>query len=292
MAAVNDTTRSGAVTKEAWQDASGQKWARQQDRTDAQLGPLGLPALDALALQGGERVLDVGCGAGQTLVQLAERVGREGWVTGLDVSGPLVEQARQRVARSGGGRIEVLLGDAETMAIPPPPYDALFSRFGVMFFQDPAAAFANLARGLRPGARLAFLCWQELQKNPWAFEPLQAVRSLAPELPAPEMLAPDRPGPFRFGDPQLVRGYLGKAGWQDVAIVPHETPMLVGGALTVDEAVQFALDIGPAARFVSELPPERRAQAPLVLAPVFERALSGDGVRMTARTFVVTARRV
>src|SRR3954470_18418474 len=97
---VNDTSRAGTVTKEAWQDASGQKWARQQDRTDAQLGPLGLPALDALALRGGERALDVGCGAGQTLVQLAERVGPDGWVTGLDVSGPLVEQARQRVARS------------------------------------------------------------------------------------------------------------------------------------------------------------------------------------------------
>lgn len=289
---MSDATRSGAVTKEAWQDASGQKWARQQDRTDAQLGPLGLPAIDALALGGGERVLDVGCGAGQTLVQLAERVGPAGWVTGLDVSGPLVEQARQRVARSGLNRIDVLLGDAETTPIAPPPYDALFSRFGVMFFQDPAAAFANLARALRPGARIAFLCWQGLQKNPWAFEPLQAVRSLAPELPAPEMLSADKPGPFRFGDPQLVRGYLGAAGLQDIAIVPHETRMAVGGARTVDEAVEFALDIGPAARFVSELPPERRAQARPLLARVFEPALAEDGVRMMARTFVVTARRV
>ena len=291
MTPVSDETRSGAVTKEAWQDVSGQKWARQQERTDAQLGPLGLPAIEALGLGAGERVLDVGCGAGQTLLQLAERVGPSGWVTGLDVSGPLVDQARQRVARSGNDRIDVVLGDAETMRLPPPPYDALFSRFGVMFFQDPAAAFANLARALRPGGRLAFLCWQALQKNPWAFEPLQAVRSLAPDQPVPEMLSPEKPGPFRFSDPDLVRGYLTKAGLRDVAIVPHETPMSIGGARSADEAVDFALDIGPAARFISELPPERHAQVRPLLARVFEPARGAGGVRMMARTFVVTARR-
>lgn len=292
MARVDDTARPGTVSKEAWQDASGRKWARQQDRTDAQLGPLGMPAIDALALRGGERVLDVGCGAGQTLVQLAERVGPAGWVTGLDVSGPLVEQARQRVARSAIRRIDVLLGDAETTALEPPPYDALFSRFGVMFFQDPAAAFANLGRSLRPGARVAFLCWQDLQKNPWALEPLQAVRALGPDLPPLEMLSPDKPGPFRFGDPELVRGYLSKGGLRDIAVVPHETRMLVGGARTVEEAVEFALEIGPTARFLSELPPERRDLARPLLARVFEAALAEDGVRMMARTFVVTARRV
>jgi len=287
---MSDATRVGAVTKEAWQDASGQKWARQQERTDAQLGPLGLLAIQALDARGGERVLDVGCGAGQTLLQLAERVAPDGWVTGLDVSGPLVEQARQRVTRTGQDRIDVVLGDAETMRLPPPAYDALFSRFGVMFFQDPAAAFANLAAALRPGARLSFLCWQSLQRNPWAFEPLQAVRSLAPDQPALEMLSSDKPGPFRFADPDLVRGYLTRAGLRDIAIAPHETPMLIGGARTVDEAVDFAMEIGPAARFVSELPPERRDQARPVLARVFEPALSADGVRMLARTFVVTAR--
>lgn len=291
MTAVSETTRPGAVSKEAWQDASGQKWARQQDRTDAQLGPLGLPAIDALNLRAGERVLDVGCGAGQTLLQLAERVGADGWVTGFDVSGPLVEQARQRIARSNHERIDVVLGDAETMRLKSPPYDALFSRFGVMFFQDPVAAFTNLAGSLRPGGRVAFLCWQSFQKNPWAIEPLQAVRSLAPDQAVPEMLSPEKPGPFHFADPDLVRGYLTKAGLQDIAIVPHEARMSIGGARTVDEAADFAMEIGAAARFISELPAERRAQARPLLARVFESALSPDGVRMMARTFVVTARR-
>jgi SAM-dependent methyltransferase len=287
---VSESTTDGAVTKDLWGDQSAQKWVRRQEQTDAQLGPLGLPAVDALGLRPGERVLDVGCGAGQTLLQLAERVAPGGWVTGLDISEPLLQQARERIARSGQPRVDLVLGDAETARLEAPPYDALFSRFGVMFFEDPAAAFANLARALRPGARLAFLCWQGLDRNPWALRPLEAVRSLAPELPVPEMLLPDRPGPFRFGAAELVRGYLTKAGLTDVTVTPHETEMLLGGARTVDEAVDFALEIGPTARFVGQLAPERRAQARGALARVFEAALAADGVRMTARTFVVTAR--
>ncbi len=288
---MTETTGPGAVTKANWQDESGQKWARLQDRTDAQLGPLGVPAIEALGLRGGERVLAVGCGAGQTLLQLAERVGPGGAVTGLDVSGPLVELARHRIAQAGRPGIDVVLGDAETMRLPPPPYDALFSRFGVMFFQDTSAAFANLMQSLRPGARLAFLCWQELAKNPWALEPLQALRALEPALPVPEVLLPEKPGPFRFGDPALVRDHLTKAGLRAISVVPHEAPMLFGGARTVDEAVDFALQIGPAARFLAELPPDRRDQARAALAPVFQAALAGDGVQMIARTFVVTASR-
>ena len=117
---MTDVRRPENVLKSSWRDESGQKWARQQERTDAQLGPLGLPAIEALALRPGERVVDVGCGAGQTLLQLAQRVTPDGWVTGLDISEPLLELARQRIATSGQSRIDVVLGDAETARSSPP----------------------------------------------------------------------------------------------------------------------------------------------------------------------------
>jgi ubiquinone/menaquinone biosynthesis C-methylase UbiE len=155
---MSNDTRAERVTKDSWRDESGQKWARQQERTDVQPGPLGLPAIEALALHPGERVLDVGCGAWQTLLQLAERVGSNGWVTGIDIAEPLVSLARARIAASGHANLDVVLADAESVVLDQ-RYDALFSRFGVMFFEDPAAAFVNLARNLRSAGRLAFLCW-------------------------------------------------------------------------------------------------------------------------------------
>jgi len=289
MRRVHDPKSPETVSKDAWRDESGQKWVRQQARTDAQLGPLGLPAIDALALGPGERVLDVGCGAGQTLLQLAERVTPDGWVTGLDISEPLVEEARKRLVQCGQQHVDVVLGDAETMRLEP-PYDALFSRFGVMFFENPGAAFRNLSRSLRAGARVAFLCWQPLEENPWASQPLEAVRALAPEVPLPDMLLPDKPGPFRFGDTERVRRYLAQAELRDVEITPRVTPMRVGGASTVEEAVDFALDIGPAARFVSQMPPDKRGPVRDALRRVFEPALTEDGVQMPAATLVITAR--
>jgi SAM-dependent methyltransferase len=251
---------------------------------------LGLPAIEALALHAGERVLDVGCGAGQTLVQLAEQVGSNGWVTGIDIAEPLVNLARARITASSHAHVDVVLADAESVVLDQ-PYDALFSRFGVMFFDDPAAAFVNLARSLRSAGRLAFLCWQTIDLNPWASLPLQAVRSIAPETPMPDMLLPGRPGPFRFGDPDLVRNILARAGFRDVALTPHATQMSFGGAQTVEEAVTFALEIGPSARVASQMPAESLPRARTALASVFQSALSSDGIRMLANTFVVTARR-
>lgn len=273
-----------------WNDSAGQTWVRLQDRTDAQLEPLGQAVIDKLAPAGGERVLDVGCGAGQTLLQLAERVGPEGRVVGVDVSEPLLTRARERAQEARLGQVEFVLGDAATQRFEE-PFDVVFSRFGVMFFEDSVGAFRNLRDALRPGGRLGFVCWQAMDQNPWVAVPLAAVRKLAPQQPLPDVLQPGKNGPFFFSDPDFVRSILGDAGFEAIRIEPQEFTARLGGANTLDEAVAFALELGPTARFVAgadaSLAPAFRAAVRDALAP-FE---SERGVWMSFHALLVTAAR-
>jgi SAM-dependent methyltransferase len=283
-------TAKESNTGQAWTDASAAKWVRLQERTDAQLGLLGLFVIDKLAPAPGERVLDVGCGAGQTLLQLAERVGSEGSVVGLDVSAPMLARARERVSEAGLSQVEIVLGDAATQTFER-PFDLLFSRFGVMFFDEPVAAFANLLAALRPGGRLGFASWQAPELNPWVGLPLNAARKIAPQQALPAVLEPERPGPFFFSDPAFVQQVLSRAGFTEIAIEPREFSAPLGGARTLDEAVEFSLEIGPTARFVSEADP---ALVPAMRAAVREALSAFDserGVWIPMRTLTVTARR-
>ena|SRR5437762_4677603 len=269
-------------------EKGGEAWARMQDRTDALIDGLGQIAIERLGAAAGERIVDVGCGCGQTLLQLADRVGPSGQVLGVDISPQLLECARKRVA--GRTTIALALGDAQSYAFAPGAFDALFSRFGVMFFDDARAAFRNLRAAARPGARFSFVCWQELAKNPWAARPLEAVMRLLPASAMPDMLREGRPGPFFFSDPARVRAILGDAGWKDVSFEPVEMPLHLGGAATLDEAVAYSFQIGPAARAMGE-PPE-------ALKPALEAALrealapfaSARGVFIDGAAFVVVAR--
>jgi ubiquinone/menaquinone biosynthesis C-methylase UbiE len=272
----------------SWRDESGKKWVRLQERTDRQLGPLGSLAIDALGLASGARVLDVGCGAGATVLELAGRVGATGSVVGIDISEPLLERARERVASAGQTNVELRLADAASVQFEH-PFDALYSRFGVMFFDDPPAAFKNLRRALRPGKKLAFVCWQSFDDNPWARDPLEALRAVAPNQPLPELLQPGHPGPFAFSEPELVRSILERAGFSQIAVDPVTVEMHLGGAHTIDEAVDFLLDLGPAARFAAEADPALASRFRECLKPVVSPFASARGVWMPARVFVVTA---
>jgi SAM-dependent methyltransferase len=277
-------------TDQAWSDASAAKWVRLQERTDAQLGALGLFVIDRLAPAPGERVLDVGCGAGQTVLQLAERVGSEGSVVGLDISAPMLARARERVSEAGLSRVELVLGDAATQRFER-PFNVLFSRFGVMFFEDPVVAFTNLRAALRPGGRLGFVSWQAPELNPWVGLTLNAARKIAPQQALPALLEPGRPGPFFLADAAFVRRVLHRAGFTEIAIEPREVSGPVGGARTLDEAVEFSLEIGPTARFVSEADP---ALVPAMRAAVRDALSAFDserGVWVAMRILIVTARR-
>jgi len=251
------------------------------------IDPLGRAALARLPPASGARVLDVGCGCGQTLLELAEVVGPRGRVVGVDVSEPMLVRAGERIAAHP--EIELVRADAQTHAFAPATFDAVFSRFGVMFFQDARAAFANLRAALRPGGRLAFVCWQERARNAWAELPLQAVMRLLPPEALPEMLSTGKPGPFFLSDPAFIRTLLTGAGFIAVEVEPLEQPLHVGGALTLADAVAYCRQIGPAARATAEAPETLRPALDAALEAALAPFVTPRGVWMDGAAWVVTA---
>jgi SAM-dependent methyltransferase len=274
-----------------WQDRAGQAWSDLHAETDRQLAPLGALALGRLAPRPGERVIDVGCGCGQTLLQLASAVGPAGRVLGVDVSEVMLARARTRVAEAAATPpVEIACADAASFSFPARAFDAIFSRFGLMFFEHPTAAFQNLRAALAASGRLAFVSWQGLERNPWALVPLRAVQDALPDAPTPALLAPDAPGPFSLAEPARVGELLEGAGFQDVRIEEVTTQIQVGGAATVDEAMKYLLRIGPAARQLAESEPARRPVGEAALARAIAPYASERGVWMEGAVLLVTAR--
>jgi SAM-dependent methyltransferase len=270
---------------EYWNEQAGPRWVAAQERIDAMIEPLGLEGIQRAAPAPGERALDVGCGCGQTALALAERVGPSGRVLGIDLSEPMLALARDRAA--GLDQARFVRADAQTHDFGDERFDVIFSRFGVMFFADPVAAFANLRGALAPAGRLVFVCWQSPARNGWATVPMQAVlRHIAP----PPAADPDAPGPFAFADADRVEKILREAGFAEVAVESSEGTLSLGGSGTLDEAVEFGLNIGPGSRLLADQPPETaaaaRASVREALAP-FERP---DGVHVPRATWIASAR--
>lgn len=205
--------------REQWNDrVQATRWPKRERITTCVTGPL----LDWVDLKPGERVLEVGSGGGLAAIEAAKRVAPSGRAVGFDLSGPLVELAKQRAAAAKAANAEFFAGDAQTDDIPGGPFDAVMSQFGVMFFEDPVAAFSNIRRHLRPGGRLTFACWQPAAKNVWFPGPLLAKYMPAPP-PNPGGIP--APGPFAFGDPSYPKDVLERAGFEAIerGDFAHET---------------------------------------------------------------------
>jgi len=264
-----------------WNTTAGETWAQFNDQLDRQLEPLGLEAIRALAPARGERVLDIGCGCGQTTLELARRVGPTGVAVGVDISRPMLDVARNRASASDGAPASFLEFDAQTGALGQ-TFDAAFSRFGVMFFADPAVAFANIRRALKPGGRLAFVCWRAFADNPWMRAPFEAAQPFLPPSPPPD---PTAPGPFAFADADRMRSILGDAGFSDIAIEPFDTT--IGGS-DIDQTLALTFRVGPLGRALKDNP----ASAPLAVDAVratLKRFETPRGVMMPAAVWIVQA---
>ncbi|MBV8682532.1 MAG: methyltransferase domain-containing protein [Caulobacteraceae bacterium] len=266
---------------EYWNTGAGPVWVEFQDKLDRQLDPLGRAAMSALDVRPGDRVLDIGCGCGHTTLALAQAVGMEGEVLGVDVSEPMLTVARRRAA--GRNSIHFVQADAQSSDLGA-GRDAAFSRFGVMFFADPTTAFRNIGQALRPGGRLAFVCWRSLAENLWMRGPVEAA---APFLPPSPPQDPHAPGPFAFADDKRVRGILEGAGWSEVEIRPHDDEIGIGG---VDETMALSMKVGPLGAALRATPDA----APSVMQAVrnfLSRYEGPNGVRMPAASWIVTATR-
>jgi SAM-dependent methyltransferase len=282
-------TESKAYQVADWNGRSGEQWVANQARLDAMLDAFGDAAIEAAAIGEGEQILDVGCGAGATSQALATRVGPRGHVLGVDISAPLIERARE--AAPTGAPLAFELADAGTAALPGQAFDLLFSRFGVMFFDDPAAAFAHMRGALKAGGRLAFVCWRGGAENDWVRLPMAAVADLIPLPPPPD---PEAPGPFSFGDRGRVARILTDAGFTDVSIAPFDHPVPFGHGDTreaaVDNAVEMAFQVGPLARLLAEQPDEIRAQAAEAVRRAFAAKPGKRSVMIDGAAWIVTAR--
>ncbi len=281
---LRDPDSPNADQIEHWNAAAGDTWAAMTDRLDRMIAPLGQAAMEALAPAAGERLIDIGCGCGQTTLDLARRVGKEGAVLGVDISLPMLAIARDRAARAALAQAAFLRADAQTHAFEAGGFDAAFSRFGVMFFADPAAAFANIRAALAPGGRLAFLCWRAAAENPMMTVPFVAALPHLPQAPPPP--DPLAPGPFAFADKDRVRGALAAAGFSDMDIAANDQP--IGGA-DLDEAVDTALKVGPLGAILRERPELRGTVIDAVRAALAPFATDA-GVMFDSATWIVTAR--
>lgn len=268
-----------------WSGEGGQNWVEHHERFDRMLEPFGRHVIEAVAPAAGERILDVGCGNGALTLDIAERVQPGGEAVGVDISGPMLQFARTRAAERGLDEVTFFEGDAQVHRFEPGSFDAIVSRFGVMFFDDPEVAFTNLASALRPGGRVAFACWRPIWDNEWM---LVAVSALLEHVPPPPPSEPDAPGPFAFGDPDRVRTVLAAANLDAVELRPIDEPARIGRSL--DDTMTFLRNSEMSRALLQDVPDETAARAWAAVERVLADYDGPDGVVMAGGAWLVTAR--
>jgi SAM-dependent methyltransferase len=271
-----------------WNEEAGPRWVDLQEKLDASIHGIGLEAIEAAAPAAGESVLDVGCGCGATVLELARRVGPAGRVHGLDLSEPMLGRARERAQAEGHAHVSFERADAQVRAFDG-GFDLAFSRFGVMFFDDPVAGFGNLRSAVRTGGRLAFVCWREREKNPWMWTAMAASAHLIELPPPPE--DPHAPGPFGLHDAERLAGLLADAGWADAELRDLDVTMKVAGGGPLDRAVEHAMQMGPMPGALAGVDEDTRERVREAIREALKEHQQPEGVLMPAAARIVTARR-
>lgn len=271
---------SNNTQSDLWNGRLGQGWVSVEDYIDRMLEPISRVGLSEAATREQEKAIDIGCGCGTTTLQLAASGAS---VLGVDISAPMIEKASSKPAAGANVRFEV--ADAAVAAFDS-DHDLLFSRFGVMFFSDPVAAFSNMRSALKPGGRLVFICWDLPAKNPWVSQVGQVLQPFMPaDAPRP---APTDPGPFAFADVDFTTSVLGNAGFSDISMTSVEEPLPLGDNL--DEVMAFQKHVGPLSGLLENADAATAEAAIAAVEGVFAPHVGDDGLSMTASAWLVTAR--
>lgn len=273
------------ASREEWIGRTGTEWSRRGAALELLLNPPSREGIRALAPQPGERIIDLGCGAGPSTSQLADALNGSGRILAIDVSPDLIAQARERLGALP--QVEIAEADAETHDFGPEPYDAVYSRFGAMFFDNPAAALRNIRGALKPGGRAVFVAWREATRNQWASVPLTfTTDSAAPQNPR------SGPGPFAWADPAVFTGALEAGGFSQVVAEPFEYLAEISEGDDPDpvtRAANFMMRIGPLAAKLRGATPEARQEARAFLHQRLARHVKDDAVRLLASAWIITA---
>ena len=264
-----------------WNGAAGHAWVEMQALLDRVMQPFETLLVEAVAARKPGRLLDVGCGTGATTIAAAKTMGT-GACVGIDVSEPMLALARARAGREAA-RATFVRADAQTHGFDPPAFDMIISRFGVMFFDDPVAAFANLRRAATKDAELRFLSWRGPAENPFM---LVAERAAAPFLPGMPPRDPDAPGQFMFADARRVERILADSGWADIVIEPAD----VECRFPADELVRWFTQLGPLGRVLHEADGPTRNRIIDAVRPAYDAFVHGDEIRFNAAAWLVVAR--
>jgi SAM-dependent methyltransferase len=268
---------------ELWNGTGGNAWVDLAPVLDRMFLGIETALADAAAARGAKRVLDVGCGTGATTMAIARRLGAGASVTGVDISAPMIGAATARPA-DGFPAPEFIVADAAAYPFEDGAFDLMTSRFGVMFFDDPVAAFANLGRAIEPGGGLRFFCWRSPEDNPFMTAGTRATKHLLPEMPERK---PGSPGQFAFADGGRVTEILRAAGWENVELEPVDVPCDFPG----DGMLGYLTRLGPVGQALADADDETRAAVLDTLREAYAPYVDGDEVRFTAGCWSVGAER-
>ena len=283
---------SNTLQKEMWNGRAGESWVKHNSLLEQLLAEPGRECMNLLPLTPAMQILDVGCGCGNQTLELAARLDASSTVIGVDISEPMLGLARELKAANDNAlsaEVQFALGDASEPLFDEASFDAIYSRFGVMFFDEPVAAFSALRNSLKPGGKLGFVCWREPKLNPFFNAPMEAALTV---LPAPAPSAPGAPGPFGLADDNMIQTTLRLAGFKDVSVAPLNLTLSVGAETPFDALFEELIQIGPAAALIAQSDPSLKEKArEAVYNRLSDFYASGQGVSFDANFWLVTARK-